>query len=80
MNLTPKMKLVLESLRRAHESEYRAGWGSVYLDNAKPKEMSRRSYAGVLSALEKAGLYMPNTGGDAIHQGCFGEVKLGDAK
>jgi hypothetical protein len=60
-DLSPKSKAVLEKLRGSIESSARmfdGKWfGCVYLDNAVPKGMSRRAFAGHLSALEAAGLY-----------------------
>jgi hypothetical protein len=76
MKLSPKAADVLASLRAHVEgisflsSENGAKFGIVYLDNAKPAGMSRRSFAGYLSTLQKAGLYK-SQGDD-----CFGDVKL----
>jgi hypothetical protein len=44
-------------------------WGTVYLDNAIPAGMNRHSFAGYLSALERAGLYK------SYEDDCFGEVR-----
>lgn len=75
--MTKLMTEVLERLRGESESESN-GWGSVYLDNAIPRGMTRRTFAGVLSALEKDGLYKPvRNGGD--HDGIFGKVKMAEA-
>jgi len=64
---------ILANLRKSVENtETRANgdWGNVYLDNARPDGVSNRSFAGYLSALEKAGLY--ESQGDDF----FGIVKL----
>jgi len=45
-------------------------WAQIYLDNAIPTGMSRRSFAGYLRALQRAGLY--KTQGDD----CFGMVRI----
>jgi hypothetical protein len=76
MALSSKALEVLASLRAHVEGSYVEGgstrpgkWGSVYLDNARPKGMSARSFAGYLSALEREGLYRSQ--GDK----CFGDVQ-----
>ena len=73
--ISPAAAEVLKSLRANVESTRTnaAGkWGQVYLDNAIPDGMSRRSFAGYLSALHEAGLYR-SQGDD-----CFGDVLIGD--
>lgn len=67
--MTPKTKQVHEALLKANEGEVGEGWLQVYLDNALPADMSPRSFAGHLSALEALGLYV-SEGDD-----CFGRVR-----
>lgn len=76
--MTKGMKVVFESMRLGYESEssHTDGvWGTVYIDNFRPKDMTRRQYAGTLSALEKAGFYKPYSG-DAAHEGAWGYIRL----
>ena len=71
--LSTTAKLLLVTMRACVENENtRDGvtWGTVYLDNARPDEMSAHEFAGYLSALERAGYYQPE--GDDF----FGYVKL----
>ena len=71
--LSETAKLILVSMRACVEREFTIDdikWGLVYLDNARPDEMSAHEFAGYLSALERAGYYQPE--GDD----CFGYVKL----
>jgi hypothetical protein len=72
--MTPKTHTVLTNLRSSAESiETRndhSRWGSVYLDNAIPAGMSRRAFAGHLSALQTKGLYQPQ-GDDCFGYVCF---------
>ena len=73
--MTEQMQTVLTALRAHREgvtTRYSDGrvFESVYIDNARPKGMSRHAFAGVLGALEKAGYYVPE--GDD----CFGDVLL----
>lgn len=66
-SLTEKEAAILAALR-AHVEAFEDTtelWGSVYIDNAKPENMPARSFAGVLSALERKGLYRPQ-GDDAF--------------
>jgi hypothetical protein len=67
--MTINEQRVLEALRAQSEWEDK-GWGCVYLDNAKDcvSDLSRRQFAGYLSALEAKELY--RTGDE-----CFGYVK-----
>ena len=44
-------------------------WETVYIDNARPKDLSPRAWAGYLSRLKDKGLYKKI-------DGHFGEVKL----
>ncbi len=72
MILTTKETSILAALR-AHVEDFEhtdEQWGSVYIDNAKPADMSPRSFAGVLAALERKGLYR-SQGDDA-----FGYVRM----
>lgn len=48
---------ILNNLRSYAESEVEEGWFSVYLDNAKPGNITGQQYAGYLSALQQAGFY-----------------------
>jgi hypothetical protein len=68
--MTPKTAEVLAALRAHVENDNGNGFGQVYLDNACPRGMSARSFAGHLSALERVGLYK-SQGDD-----CFGDVKI----
>jgi hypothetical protein len=66
--------LILTALRKKAESFSRDSdnvrWGMVYLDNARPNDMSRHKFAGHLSALTDRDLYAPTS------DRCFGEVKM----
>jgi hypothetical protein len=73
--LSPESSSVLKDLRENVESESEAGWGAVYLDNARSHDMSRHVWAGLLSALEGAGFYRP---AEHDHRGYWGYVKLAD--
>lgn len=72
--LSTTAKLLLITLRACaeREEEHADGtrWGLVYLDNARPDDMSARSFAGYLSALKNAELY------HSLNDDCFGLVKL----
>ncbi len=75
MNLSPAATTILANLRSNYESSSAhadgSEWGSVYLDNAKPNEMSAHVFAGHLSALKESGVYR-QTGSN----GAFGDVLL----
>lgn len=67
------LNIVLEALRKA--SEYDApteGWRGVYLDNARPTDISPVTFRGCLSILAKKGLYK------RIDSFAWGEVKMTD--
>lgn len=66
-----KAARLLAALRRHVESED-GEWGMVYLDNAKPRDMTGHQFAWHLSALSHAGLYKPVDGY------AWGTVKLTD--
>lgn len=72
--LSTTAKLLLVTLRACAEQEQErpdgSRWGLVYLDNARPDEMSARAFAGYLSSLKKAELYY------SLNDDCFGYVKL----
>lgn len=76
--MTTDMQIALAALRKAAsgyeevKEDGSAVWKEVYLDNAKPEEWSRKKWAGVLSALEKAGVY------ERVDGLYFGDVKLAD--
>jgi hypothetical protein len=70
MSLTENSSLVLSGLRGNVEHHLEGGWGSVYLDNARPAGMSETSFRSHLAVLSKAGLYRPVDGY------AFGEVKV----
>jgi hypothetical protein len=74
MTLTNQATEILNALRSYAESttEYPNGdvWASVYLDNARPNDMTANQFAGYLSALQAAGFYKPV---DGMY---FGEVKI----
>jgi DNA-binding transcriptional ArsR family regulator len=76
MTLSPINTAILKDLRESYESTVTeddgSRWGSVYLDNARVEGMSPRSFAGHLSALEKAGLYKSQD------DNFFGLVRLED--
>jgi hypothetical protein len=69
------MQELLDKLRAGYESERTdkdgVPWGNVYVANYLGKHD-----AGVLGALQKAGLYMPYDGGENMYKGVWGEVKL----
>jgi len=71
--MSPKTAEVLAALRRKQEGitiRDGASWGIVYLDNAKPREMTPRQFAGHLSVLQRAGLYISG------EDDCFGDVRM----
>jgi hypothetical protein len=75
--LSPRAERALAALRREVESvdtfvgDPETQWGSVYLDNAKPDDINARSWAGLLSRLERCGLYRKQG-----EDGAFGYVKM----
>lgn len=74
--ISPESASVLKELREnvEHDSSEQ-GWGAVYLDNARSPDMSRHVWAGLLSALEGAGLYKP---AEHEYRGYWGYVKIAD--
>jgi len=73
VKLTEREQKVLATLRANTEGTsvlQGPEWGTVCLANGQPDGMASRVYAGVLSSLERKGLYKPQ--GDD----CFGWVKL----
>lgn len=72
--MTDNMRAVLARLREVHEREDTDAqgivWGAVYLDNVGQD----RHFAGTLRALQKAGLYKPDSGGE--FRDVWGYVKL----
>ena len=61
-NLSITSRMILALLRNNHEStttELDTGkvWGTVCLDNARPKGFDKHKFAGHLSALEAKGFY-----------------------
>lgn len=76
--MTDDMKTALAALLDDVESVViehdGAKWGTVYLDNARPKDWNARKWAGILGALTKAGLYKDFD--DRQFKGIFGEVKM----
>ena len=72
--LSAKAMRLLASLREHAEGceERRHGhtWRNVYLDNARPKDMTPRQFAWHLSALSHAGFYRP------IDHDAFGDVRM----
>ena len=61
MKFTALESQILSNLRanvEGHSKFYQGKvWTSVYLPNAKPKEITAHQFAGVLSSLEQKGLY-----------------------
>lgn len=74
--LSPEAEALLTRLRAEAESPRGNGFRGVYLDNARPEGMSKHVWTGLLSALEGAGLYRPET--DPEYRGFWGDVKLAD--
>lgn len=73
-NLSLQAATLLSSLRSNVESGYGPdGFGTIYLDNSRPEGVSKHTFAGLLSALEGAGLYRPCT--EPEYRGFWGEVK-----
>ena len=70
-SLTDKESIALECLRDNVESSSH-GWGTVYLDNAKPLQWDEKTWSGVLGSLAKKGFYQPEWGVECS----FGNVKL----
>lgn len=76
LRLLPRTKIVYDALVAAREGETTlmttlpGRWFSVYLDNAKPANMSGTAFAGHLAALTNIGLYKPVDGF------AWGEVKI----
>ncbi len=75
--MTPDMKIAFDRLSSKVESTDHSAngdvWGNVYLENAIPSGWDGRKWAGVLSALSKAGLYKDE---DGTFKGDFGRVKI----
>jgi hypothetical protein len=74
-SISPKAEILLGHLRNnveGYSETDEAGyeWRSVCLDNARHEGLSRRSFAGHLSALQAAGFYK-SQGDD-----CFGLVRM----
>ncbi len=72
--LSPKAESILTEMRNGYESNMTdkdgAEWGSVYLDNFRPKGMSVTSFRSYLRALSDAGFYR-------VYDGyAFGYVRL----
>jgi hypothetical protein len=72
--LSTTANLLLVNMRACAEQEQTrpdgSRWGLVYLDNARPDDMSARAFAGYLSALKNAELYY------SLNDDCFGLVRL----
>ena len=60
---------ILKALRR-HAENVRDDWGMVYLDNARPNDVSPRQFAAYLSILEQRGLYR------VVDNYAWGQVKV----
>jgi hypothetical protein len=59
-NLSHEAQSILTAMRNGWESrmtDKNGSWGSVYLDNFRPKGMSVTSFRSYLAVLSKAGLY-----------------------
>jgi len=73
MTLSTQAAQILAAMRNGYEgtSEHKgATWGSVYLDNFRPKGMSVTSFRAYLRALSDAGFYR-------VYDGeCWGWIKL----
>lgn len=73
-NLSNEALTVLNALRKSQEGitvkADKTVWGMVYLDNARPNGMTAHSFAGYLSALDRAGLYKTASDND------FGSVLM----
>ncbi len=50
---------ILKILREHAEDETKPGWRLVYLDNARPNDVSPHAFAGFLSALQARAVYEP---------------------
>ena len=72
MSIGPQTTQVLQALRKNSESDNGDGWGTVYLDNARPSGMSVTSFRSYLVKLSQHGLYRPQDGY------AFGSVKMED--
>jgi hypothetical protein len=73
MTLTALETTILTALRNNTEGSNENGWMSVYLDNARPSNVSAHQFAAILGNLKQKGLYRSQ--GDDF----FGLVFIGDA-
>jgi len=75
MSLSPTALKIYEELLANQEGvtstrQDGSRWASVYLDNARPDNVTPRQFAGYLRALEGAGLYRSQ------EDNFFGDVRL----
>lgn len=72
--LSPKTAEVLAALRAHTEDRPVAPgtWGMIYLDNARPADMSDKSFRSHLAVLSKAGLYK------VVDGWAWGQVKMAE--
>lgn len=73
--LPPKTAEVLAALRAHIEDRgfiKPGSWGMIYLDNARPADMSDKSFRSHLGALSKAGLYK------VVDGWAWGQVKMAE--
>ena len=73
MTLTALETTILTALRNEAEGLNENGWESVYLDNARPDDLSAHQFAAILGNLEKKGLYR------SLGDDFFGLVFVGEA-
>jgi hypothetical protein len=73
MTLTALETTILTALRNEAEGMNNNGWVSVYLDNARPDDVSAHQFAAILGNLKQKGLYRSQ--GDDF----FGLVFIGEA-
>jgi len=57
MKLTDLEAKVYSSMLENCEYDLGEGWAQIYLDNARPADMSARQFAAILSSLKQKGLY-----------------------
>ena len=72
MNLTEREAKVYNAMSKSYDYEV-DGWAYIYLDNARPADMSAHQFAAILSSLTQKGLYEP------VGDNFFGLVFLGEA-
>jgi hypothetical protein len=70
MNLTTLESQIYTALCNNTEGCNNDGWMTVYLDNARPSDVTARQFASILGSLQKKGLYRSDS------DDFFGKVRI----